>query len=79
MMAIARSIELSDKKNAGTVDDEKNDTDDHCKSTSYIQSEFMGGENDVDEEPENPCEEPDDSRPNQIARMTIEVATSTPA
>ena len=76
MMAIARSIELNDKKNAGTADDEKDDTDDHWKSTSHIQSEFMGGENDVDEEPENPCEEPEDNRPIRIARMTIEAAMS---
>ena len=76
MMAIARSIELSDKKKAGTADDEKDDTDEPRKSTSHIQSEFMGGENDVDEEPENPCEEPEDNRPIRIARMTIEAATS---
>ena len=76
MMAIARSIELSDKKNAGTADDEKDDTDDQWRSTSHIQSEFMGGENDVDEVPENACEEPDGNRPNQIAQMTIDAAAS---
>ena len=75
-MAIARSIELTDKKKAGTADDENDGTDEQNKSTSRIQSEFMGGENDVDEEPENPCEEPEDNRPIRIARMTIEAALS---
>ena len=36
----------------------------------------MGGENDVDEEPGNPREEPEDNRPIRIARMTIDAATS---
>ena len=43
MMAIARSIELTDKKKAGTADDENDGTDEQNKSTSRNYSVRVHG------------------------------------
>ena len=72
MMAIARTVELTAKANEGKAEDETDDEDNARKVKSRIESEFMGGEHDIEED------EPFDEEGPKKAfyRITIETATS---
>jgi len=71
MMAIARTVELSAKTKAANAEDENNDP---IKMASRMQSEFMGGEHDIDEEAGIPAEDDGQNDLLQPARMTVEAA-----
>ena len=50
MMAIARTVELRAKTKDANAEDENDDEDDARNTSSRMQSEFIGGEHDLDEE-----------------------------
>ncbi|MCS5671000.1 MAG: hypothetical protein NZ577_03990 [Vicinamibacterales bacterium] len=50
MMAIARTVELNAKTKEGNAEDENDDADIPRKVASHMESEFMGGEHDIDDD-----------------------------
>ena len=74
MMAIARTVELSAKTKEANAEDENADENDPRKLASRVQSEFIGGEHDIDDDA--PIHEEDAGERVPLAKMTMEAVTS---
>ena len=73
MMAIARTVELSNKTNEGKEQDETDDEDNARRVASRMESEFMGGEHDIDEDG---CLDEGGTEQKAFYQLTLEAATS---
>ena len=75
MMAIARTVELDAKSKAADAEDTNDDANESGKNASGIQSEFVGGEHDIEDEAGINEEDFLQSAPNRLAKMTLDAAT----
>ena len=74
MMAVARTVQLGDKKHSGEEHDNEIDADSNHNAPN-MQSEFMGGGNDLEDECEISADELK-RRPSHLANMTLETIKS---
>ena len=76
MIAISRTIQLSEKNKAAHAEDEDDNANEPGKTASGMQSEFIGGEHDIDDEAGMDEENFLQSSPNRCAKMSLQTATS---
>ena len=75
MMAIARTVELGAKSKEADAEDANDDADEPGKNASRMQSEFVGGEHDIDDEAGVDEDDLLQCAPNRLAKMTLDAAT----
>jgi hypothetical protein len=74
MMAVARTVQLGDKKHGGEEHDNEPGAEAR-RNASNMQSEFIGGDNDVDDESDLTAEELM-RKPSPLAYMTLQTIKS---
>ena len=76
MLAIARTVKLRPKTKDANAEDENDDEDDARQASSRMQSEFIGGEHDLDVFVGVDDEDLGQRAPHQLAKMTLDASTN---